>query len=189
MTEIRSARPSDIDAMARLFNEIDKFYGDPPKGASQHARQVKDALFANPPSAYAMLAWDEDKLTGLAAYSYVWPASGTSRSVYLKELYVTQPARRNGVGALLMRELFRHARNNGCTRVEWTTDASNVEAKAFYAALGVKLEKSKLFFRVADDELYGLAAPVEGLRSRDRAAPNASENGPRVRRTAPGSLL
>jgi GNAT superfamily N-acetyltransferase len=143
--------------MTRLFDEMDEFYGDTPEAPERRSRQITSVLFADPPSAYAILAWHQDRLTGFAAYSYLWPASGTSRSLYLKELYVTQDARRTGTGALLMRELFRHAVASGCTRVEWTTDAANEEAQAFYDALGVKPDKSKIFYRVAGARLDDMA--------------------------------
>jgi ribosomal protein S18 acetylase RimI-like enzyme len=160
--EIRAARPRDVDAIARLCDEMDRFYGDPPESQDRRTRQITGALFADPPSAYAMLAWDGEQLTGLAAYSYLWPAAGTSRSLYLKELYVAESARRTGTGALLMRELFRHAAANGCTRVEWTTDTSNEDAQGFYKALGVTPETSKVFYRVAGTSLNEMAAPGQG---------------------------
>jgi GNAT superfamily N-acetyltransferase len=165
VTEIRAASPRDVDAIARLCDEMDQFYGDTPEAPAQRARQITGALFADPPSAYALLAWDGEQLTGFASYSYLWPASGTSRSLYLKELYVTSAARGSGTGAALMRALSRHAVAHGCKRLEWTTDTSNQDAQAFYAALDVEPEKSKIFYRVTGDALEGLAAPLEGLSS------------------------
>src|SRR5260370_8786324 len=50
--------------------------------------QVAEALFTSPPAGYALLAWDGTQLAGLAAYSFLWPAVGLTRSLYLKELYV-----------------------------------------------------------------------------------------------------
>jgi hypothetical protein len=41
-----------------------------------------------------MLAWDGDDLAGFAAYSFLWPAVGLTRSLFLKELYVAEAARR-----------------------------------------------------------------------------------------------
>jgi hypothetical protein len=62
----------------------------------ERARQVGAALFASPPAAYALLARVGRQIAGLAAYSFVWPAAGLTRSLYLKELYVAgglSPAR------------------------------------------------------------------------------------------------
>lgn len=50
-----------------------------------------------------------------------------------------------------MRGLYTIAAERGCSRVEWTTDESNEQAKAFYAALGAKPLPSKIFYRAEGD--------------------------------------
>ena len=148
---IAPAGPEDAVAMASLLEEMDHFYGDDiTESAEERIRQINDALFATPPAAYALLAWDKEQLAGLAAYSFVWPAVGLTRSLYLKELYVAERHRSQGVGQLLMQALFDLAGKCGCSRVEWTTDHSNVGAQAFYSQLGVSAHPSKIFYRVED---------------------------------------
>ena len=148
---ISPASPGDETAVAALLDEMDRFYGagaDEP--AAERARQIGDALFASPPAAHVLLAWDGNELAGLAAYSFVWPAAGLTRSMYLKELYVADRYRGHGVGTLLMRALFETAGKHGCSRVEWTTDRDNTGAEAFYDRLGVPAHPSKIFYRVED---------------------------------------
>jgi GNAT superfamily N-acetyltransferase len=86
----------------------------------------------------------------MAAYSYLWPAVGRTRSLYLKELYVGESHRRGGVGKVLMRAVFATASQHGCSRVEWTTDDGNAGAQAFYETLGLPRRPSKIFYRVED---------------------------------------
>jgi GNAT superfamily N-acetyltransferase len=117
------------------------------------ARQISEALFCDPPSAYALLAWAGGQLVGFASYSFLWPAVGLTRSVYLKELYVVDTARGRGAGKLLMRQLCGIAVKNGCSRLEWTTDRDNLAAQKFYAKLGVPVKESKLFYRIEGDDL------------------------------------
>jgi GNAT superfamily N-acetyltransferase len=102
----------------------------------------------SPPAAFALLAWTESSLVGLATYSFLWPAAGVTRSLYLKELYVTDTYRRKGVGARLMREIFSVARAQNCSRVEWTTEVENVDARQFYSTTGASLQDGKVLFRV-----------------------------------------
>lgn len=66
------------------------------------------------------------------------PAAGLTRSLFLKELYVAQAARRTGVGRHLMGAVYRIALDQGCSRVEWQTESSNKAAQAFYAAIGAQ---------------------------------------------------
>src|SRR5215471_11917760 len=113
MITLRHATPTDVEALASLLTEVDRYYGateDEP--FSQRAPLIQAALFDTPPSAYTVLAFDGDRLVGLAAYSFLWPAAGVTRSLFLKELYVSEASRQRGIGRRLMAVLFRIAHEN-----------------------------------------------------------------------------
>jgi GNAT superfamily N-acetyltransferase len=151
---ITPTQPTDATALADMAEEMDRFYGATEIDPIQvRISQISEALFSDRPSAHALLARDEGKPVGFASYSFLWPAVGLTRSLYLKELYVSAAARRTGVGKLLMQRLFDIAIKNGCSRVEWTTDSDNREAQLFYAELGVPVDESKLFYRIEGDEV------------------------------------
>jgi len=158
MVTVAQAERVHAGALAELAGEMVRFYG-----ASEVApldvriRAVSESLFGDPPLAYCLLAWDDGRLVGFAAYSFHWPAVGLTRSLYLKDLFVTGTARGKGVGRLLIRHLHDVAVRNGCTRVEWTTDQDNLEAQRLYARLGVPVRTSKLFYRVEAAEVQRLA--------------------------------
>jgi GNAT superfamily N-acetyltransferase len=137
LIRLSGAPPEDVLAIAKLYAEMDMFYGTPeaeldPLDVRQD--QISAALFADIPTARALLAWD-DGLVGCASYSFLWPAVGLTGSLFLKELYVSATARRNGVGRALMHGLFELATRLECSRVEWMTDTDNEDAQAFYAGL------------------------------------------------------
>jgi GNAT superfamily N-acetyltransferase len=145
------AGPADVLALTELLDEMDRFYGAA-GGTSrdERMRQTAEALFSDPAAAHVLLAWAGPLLAGMAAYSYLWPAVGRTRSLYLKELYVGEGHRRGGAGKLLMRAVFETAVRHGCSRVEWTTDSSNAGAQAFYETLELPPRPSKIFYRVED---------------------------------------
>jgi GNAT superfamily N-acetyltransferase len=148
---IAPAQPADAVAMADLLAEMDRFYGAASTvPLAERVQQVSDAVFTSPTAAQMLLAWDGDRLAALAAYSFLWPAVGLTRSLYLKELYVAGRYRGQGIGRRLMRAVFDTAAKHGCSRVEWTTDRDNVGAQAFYQQLGVPVHSSKIFYRVED---------------------------------------
>lgn len=145
------AEPGDATAIAELLEELGRFYGaGEPEPIDRRVGQINEAIFADPPAAYVLLAREGGRVAGLAAYSFLWPAVGATRSLYLKELYVAGAYRRRGVGELLMRAVFETATARGCSRVEWTTDAGNTAARAFYARLDLPEHPSKVFYRVED---------------------------------------
>jgi GNAT superfamily N-acetyltransferase len=142
------AEPRHVPAMAALLAEMDRFYeATDVEPLGQRIRQITDALFGESPAAHALLAWDDAQLAGLATYSFLWPAVGVTRSLYLKELYVAAAHRRKGIGTLLMDAVFEIAEKGGCSRVEWTADRESSDAQRFYDRLGMRVNDSKLFYR------------------------------------------
>jgi GNAT superfamily N-acetyltransferase len=177
MISLSPATPDDVPAIAELGAEMRAFYGAAETGSTEEQQeQVDGALFGEPPTAWALLAWDGAHLAGFAAYSFVWPAAGLTESLYLKDLFVRPDARRSGVGAKLMQGLFDIAVRAECSRVEWTADTDNPGALAFYEALGAAPLPTKVFYRVEGDDLLRASQAAAGLD-----APK--------RKTLPGSPL
>jgi len=145
---IALAQAADVEAIAKLLDELDRFYGGgPSEPLEAQLAQISEALFSAKPAGSALLAWDDDKLIGLASYSFLWPAAGLTRSLYLKELYVAEAYRRSGIGKRLMEALHDVARAHRCSRVEWTTDSPNLDAQRFYEEFGVEPDSSKIMYR------------------------------------------
>ncbi|MFK0049987.1 GNAT family N-acetyltransferase [Streptomyces sp. NPDC090741] len=143
---IDQATQQDVDVISVILGEIEAYYGGEEKPAD--AAQIHAALFGARPSATVLLAREDDQVLGLASYSFLWPAAGADTSLYLKELYVREAARRQGVAGSLMDAVRAAATRVGCSRVEWTADADNPAALALYQALGVEPRGGKFFYRV-----------------------------------------
>ncbi|MCX5382697.1 GNAT family N-acetyltransferase [Streptomyces sp. NBC_00083] len=140
------AGEADAGVIAVLLGEIEAYYGGSP--APGDLGRIRAALFCEHPAATVLLAREGDDVLGFASYSRLWPASGADTSLYLKELYVRESARRRGVAGMLMARLREEATAAGCTRVEWTADLDNPPALAFYAALGAVPRDGKVLYRV-----------------------------------------
>lgn len=148
MVTIDRATEADVEAIAVLLGEIETYYGAtavPP--AVDLVAQVRNVLFGERPMATVLLARDGDDVVGLASYSFLWPAAGADASLYLKELYVREAARRQGVAGAFMAALRSAATEAGCSRVEWTADRDNPPALAFYEAFGAQQRDGKVFYR------------------------------------------
>jgi GNAT superfamily N-acetyltransferase len=148
MIEIDRATASDAEIIAELIGEIEEYYGG--ENVPGDLDQVKAALFGDQPMATVLLARDSGTVVGMASYSFLWPAAGAESSLYMKELFVREPARRRGVAKSLMDAIRTAASDARCSRVEWAADTDNPPALAFYKALGVKPHDDKVFYRMAD---------------------------------------
>jgi GNAT superfamily N-acetyltransferase len=153
---------ADIPALAGLLEELDRFYGVTEfPHADVRAARIRDALFGEPPAVAALVARHGTKLVGIATYSYHWPTTDLRSSIYMKDLYVAEAHRGDGVGERLLRELRAIAAARGCSRVEWTADSWNAGAQRFYDRLGAH-GKERPFYR------WGLVdEPHDGAADRD----------------------
>lgn len=150
MLTVVPAEEEHLSALVELLAEMDRYYGVTElETLESRVHQTRDALFGDVPAGAALLAWHDNRLVGLAAYSFLWPAVGMTRSLYLKELYVAEDARRLGVGSLLMSRLNDIARKHRCSRVEWTTESTNEDAQRFYSRIGATMNKDKVFYRLS----------------------------------------
>ncbi|HCT80743.1 MAG TPA: GNAT family N-acetyltransferase [Micromonosporaceae bacterium] len=153
MVSIASAVPDDAEMIVDLLDEMDEFYGDEPtETRDERLAQVRAYVFESlSPLTVIVARADDGPVVGLASCSLLWPAARTSRSLYLKELYVLRHWRGKGVGKQLMTAVEGIAEDLGCSRVEFTTDTANEEAQAFYGSLGYTVNNGKLFYRRALD--------------------------------------
>lgn len=153
MLSVTPATRRDAYAVAELLDELDRFYGATEVDPIPHrATEIEKALFWDPPAAHVLLARHDGKAVGLATYSFLWPAAGVTRSLYLKELYVATSHRRRGIGRHLMDQVRQVAGETGCSRVEWTADHDNPDAQRFYEKLGIAPYQGKIFYRTVVDQ-------------------------------------
>jgi GNAT superfamily N-acetyltransferase len=142
---VERATEADTQTISVILGEVEAYYGGKNTPADQN--QIRTALFGDGPAAMVLLAREGDDVLGLASVSLLWPAAGAQSSLYLKELFVREHARRRGVARHLMAAVRAEADTAGCTRVEWTADRDNPPALALYRALGFQPHNGKAFYR------------------------------------------
>jgi GNAT superfamily N-acetyltransferase len=147
LSAVAPASESDGQQIVELLNEMDDFYGDTARESREQRSLNVRSLIQGQTGITVLVARVDDQLVGLAAVSLLWPAVGSSASLYLKELYVRQAWRGRGVGRDLMSYVERVARENNCSRIEFTTDVENTDAQVFYEALGYEPRPTKIFYR------------------------------------------
>jgi ribosomal protein S18 acetylase RimI-like enzyme len=151
--KIRLAGADDWAALAALMVEMQRHYDAPHPPRAR----IEADLGRLPPGVEVMLADRGDRLTGLAAFSTIFPGPGISGGFFLKDLYVASTDRGHGVGLALMKALAALAAERGLTRIDWTVAKDNLEAVDFYDRLGGAAQPDRHFYRLAGDALAALA--------------------------------
>jgi GNAT superfamily N-acetyltransferase len=141
-------QPPTSTAIVDVIDELGRHYAVPSgETRVESAANVASALFGVGAPGHALLAWDGDELAAMAAYAIHWPGRGTQRVLFLKELYVRENWRGQGIGQALMEDLFATAKRLGIDRVDWQADAGNVAAQRFYERLGATV-RPKVTYRM-----------------------------------------
>lgn len=148
---IRAYVASDAPDVARLFAEMQAYYGVP---CPPHETIVSD-LRALPDGVRLILA-ERDGIVGCAAVCAVYPGPGLRKGLFLKELFVASRARGQGIGRALMAHVATLAVAEGYGRLDWTADPGKPDLIRFYEALGANIMPDKVFFRLTGDALTAL---------------------------------
>jgi ribosomal protein S18 acetylase RimI-like enzyme len=81
---------------------------------------------------FALGGYVDGQLTGFAHYLFHRSTWARNRYCYLEDLYVSEAARRRGLGRALIEEVYRKAESAGASRVYWLTQSGNTQARALY---------------------------------------------------------
>lgn len=141
-----------LKAVALLMEEMQRHYNVPcPPIAT-----IISGLRERPSNAEIIIAEQHDCVVAFCAFSAIYPGPGLQAGVFLKELYVRQDCRGEGLGRCLMRELAKIAKQRGLARIDWTADANDPRLLGFYDGLGGTRRPEKLFYRLDGEALLAL---------------------------------
>lgn len=158
MTNIRFFLETDTEQVADLLTDMSRHYNG--EHASPRSR-VRENLITNilgkDSGVRMVVALEADLVVGIAMISLLYPAPKERAQLFMKELYVASTHRSAGIGRALMAWIARYALEKNCARFDWTVDADNEKALAFYQSLGAMHVSDKLYFRLSGDALMNLA--------------------------------
>jgi ribosomal protein S18 acetylase RimI-like enzyme len=159
-----------------LLCELHAYYNEGAVVARDAVREhlIDNLLGPSSPHRLIVATVDGSRVLGLAAITLVNSlvdfAPDMCRHCQLKELYVSTAQRSQGAGRALMTWVSRYARDNGCSRIDWPVQASNIRGMSFYEGLGAALVPERLSYRLSEPNLSALAYGGGARVSRDGGA-------------------
>jgi GNAT superfamily N-acetyltransferase len=128
---VRDATRADVGAIHALVCELAD-YEQLRDQVESDAAMFEHHLFDDGAVAHALVAEDDGEIVGFALWFRTFSTFLGRPGIWLEDLYVRPPARRNGHGRALLDALRQ--RTDG--RVEWSVLDWNEPAQAFYRQLG-----------------------------------------------------
>jgi GNAT superfamily N-acetyltransferase len=153
-----------------LLCEINAYYNPSSPASKETVREHTRENLLSPSSPHRLVVAEDDegRVVGLAAitfaFSIVEPEVERRAQCQLKELYVCSSERGQGIGRALMAWVAKHAKERGCSRIDWPVKSTNAKGIAYYESLGARLVGDRLSYRLAGSELSELACQGNGQR-------------------------
>jgi GNAT superfamily N-acetyltransferase len=154
--QIRRVRPGDEAVLTAMVHELAEFEHAAAECTVTES-QMRTALFADQPTAYAHIA----ELDGQPAACALWFKSFSTwdgvAGIYLEDLFVRPQFRRHGLARALLATLAKECVAGGYTRLSWAVLDWNVNAIALYDSVGGRPQNEWITYRVSGPELSALA--------------------------------
>jgi len=154
----RLATAADQAAVTELFHLNDRHYwGDKAASREAMAAHVRGQVLAEHANIEILLAESDGKAVGFATFAVLHPAPDLGGQFFLKDLFVPEELRGDGIGLILLREIAKLAGARGCVRLDWTAEDYNTRALAFYDRLGARRVTEKIYYRFDGEALKDFA--------------------------------
>ena len=152
--EIRIATESDTEELAWLNQELLTFYGLPARNQRSFvSHAIAKGVFQENSGLKILLAIENNNAIGFLAFSEIFALASCQKSIFIQDLFVARKVRKSGAGRALMETLFKFAIDNEITQIDWTTDAWNSKAIAFYEHIVPSLKTEKILYRLNEERL------------------------------------
>ena len=123
-------------AIAELSRILAAHVADPDPGGP--TALISEMCFGPRPWIEIVLAEREGMIVGLAAWGRRFELHTREKALWLADLVVTDDARGQGIGSLLLLAVSRRAQDLGCGAIVADLWRGNASARAFYDRVGAR---------------------------------------------------
>jgi GNAT superfamily N-acetyltransferase len=155
---IRKAVEADIPNLLPLMRELARFERYDDDFAITEEMLREQGFRRSPPDFQCFVAEENQKLIGLLVYYFVPFTYRAKPNLIIKELYVADGRRGEGVGRLLMKAAVREAEQAGCGMIKWWVAKWNDRGIEFYEQLGARIDPDWHEFQMSEKAFRDLAA-------------------------------
>ena len=136
--DITPIKESDFEELIRLITEFSVFEKLPEKMTNTLDQMKQEEDFIK-----GFVVRDNGKIVAYVTFFFAY-YTWVGKSLYMDDLYVTQDYRGRGLGTLLIENVKRFAKDNGCKKLRWQVSDWNKPAIGFYKSLGAEIDEVEM---------------------------------------------
>lgn len=155
---ITICKPDEYPDLVDIFIEMENYYNqDVCLSRSYMTAYLRDKVLAVDSHTEVHKVVCEGVIAAFSCVSVMYPSPRFSGQMFIKELFVSAPFRRAGVGRKLMSFIASRAQDRGCLQLDWLSVAADPLAQKFYESFGAQVIKSVNYHRVFGTKIDELA--------------------------------
>jgi GNAT superfamily N-acetyltransferase len=133
---VRHWQESDIPSALHLMRELAVFEEYTDSFAATENILLEQGFRLQPPNFYVLVGEVNSSIQGVLVYYFLSYTASAKPMLFIKELFISEGARGQGIGRALMIEASKIAISRDCVGMKWTVANWNEPAQKFYADLG-----------------------------------------------------
>ncbi|MFT6387082.1 MAG: ribosomal protein S18 acetylase RimI-like enzyme [Cellvibrionaceae bacterium] len=150
-----------LDDTIEIFTQLSAYYlKDNASDRGAVANNLKKNIVSHDSAMKLLLAYHQQTVCGLAAYTIMYPATKETGQLFLKELFISPDFSRKRIGETLMSYIANIALQKNCSRFDWTSNEDSIAAKNFYEKLGAPIIEKKKYYRFSGKKLKEIAGQL-----------------------------
>jgi ribosomal protein S18 acetylase RimI-like enzyme len=123
--------PRLVELLGVLFESEAEFSAD-----AEKQRAALQVILADPAKGRIFVAREGREIVAMCSLLYTISTAEGGKAALFEDLVVAPEHRKRGIGALLLKYVIGHAREDGVLRLTLLTDMQNERAQALYRRLG-----------------------------------------------------
>ncbi|HDR2462382.1 GNAT family N-acetyltransferase [Enterobacter ludwigii] len=155
---ISICRPDEYDDLADIFIEMETYYNQTLcLSRRDMSVYLRDKIFAADSGTEVHKVVCDGVIAAFSCVSVMYPSPRFSGQMFIKELFVSAPFRRAGIGRELMSFIASRAKERGCFQLDWLSVTADPLAQTFYESLGAQIIRSVNYHRISGPSIDKLA--------------------------------
>ena len=152
---IRFIQENEIDALLVLCVKDMPITKKPSYDSKGKKEALTQALFAEKPDLYCLVAVLDEKIVGYATFMKQYSTWDVRYYIYMDCLFLTEETRGQGIGKAMMERIKIEALALACNLIQWQTPDFNVDGMRFYNRLGaISKSKERYFWHIQASGLF-----------------------------------
>ena len=154
MIEIHFAQIDDAQQVGQLFFEdmVDQRIKVTLAEMQEVAERAIAGSLEESPSCVVWVARDDGDVVGVLLANFNWSLKFAGRAIWIEELYVTERARRQGLGRRLVDTLIDYAEDEALSGIDLEAYQGNTPASILYRSLGFhRLGRERFYYKTGGE--------------------------------------